>query len=127
MPETWYAQPNDLIGGWAVMNRDHSPGQLDRAADPDAREVCTFMSEADARRIAELHNADVAGRLLPDGGETRAEWGPRCPDPSHLGRLFVHEEMVSRRQVDGYRARREVREWSDGSSWTGPWVEVTDA
>jgi hypothetical protein len=23
--------------------------------------------------------------------------------------------------------RREVHEWSDGSSWTGPWVEVTDA
>ncbi len=74
-----------------------------------------------------LEALSAAGRLLPDGGETRIEWGPRCSDPSHLGHLFVHGEMVSRNAVDGYRARREVREWPDGSSWTGPWVEVTDA
>lgn len=57
MRETWYAHPNDLIGGWAVLNRDHPPSGLNRHVDPDAREVATFMSEADARRIVELHNA----------------------------------------------------------------------
>lgn len=124
MPETWYAHPDDLIGGWAVMNRDHRPSALNYDADPDAREVANFMCEEDARRIAALHNADLAGSLLPEGGETCTEWGPRCSDPSHGGLLFVHEEMVAREAVDGYGARREVREWPDGSSFTGPWVAV---
>lgn len=64
--ETWYAHPNDLIGGWSVMNRDYPPSGLNRVTDPGGREVATFMSEADARRIAALHNADVTGRSAAD-------------------------------------------------------------
>lgn len=74
--ETWYAHPNDLIGGWSVMNRDHPPSGLNRHVDPDGREVATFMSEADARRIVELHNAatlvDVWPPAPPQGGEPKA-------------------------------------------------------
>jgi hypothetical protein len=90
----------------------------------DEDRVCPDCVTAAGRALRFLANANLP---LPDGGETRTEWGPRCSDPSHLGQLFVHEEMVSAHAVDGYRARREAREWPDGSSWTGPWVEVTDA
>lgn len=65
--EVWFAHPNDLFGGWSVMNRDHPPSRLDRRTDPDGREVATFVDETDARRIVELHNADgTASVATPD-------------------------------------------------------------
>jgi hypothetical protein len=58
MPESerWYAHPNDLIGGWSILTHDGPPSELDGR---NGREVATFVSEADARRIVALHNADL--------------------------------------------------------------------
>jgi hypothetical protein len=55
--ERWYAHPDDLVGGWCVMNRDFPPSRLNRHTDPDGREVGNFLSEAIARHVVELHNA----------------------------------------------------------------------
>ncbi len=60
LTERWYVHPNDLIGGWAVLNRDCPPSQLNRHTDPDAREVGDFLTEQVARHIVELHNATLA-------------------------------------------------------------------
>jgi hypothetical protein len=169
MPETWYAHPNDLIGGWSVLNRDHPPSGLNRVADPDGREVATFMSEADARRIADLRNAQavtadinyanpdvkligwalhasyccdgyhdgslsdedidgaravlrvLAGRLLPEGGETRTEWGMR----DRTGKVYPARDEADARDLAAHHAARGVKVVRH-SIWTGPWVEVTD-
>lgn len=59
LTERWYVQPNDLIGGWCVMNRDFPPSQLNRDADPDAREVGDFLGEDVARHVVALHNASL--------------------------------------------------------------------
>jgi hypothetical protein len=92
--ERWYAHPNDLIGGWSILTHDGPPSELDGS---NGREVATFVFEADARRIADLHNADqglgdpslvagedsggvVAGSEVSDAravgdGESRGELG----------------------------------------------------
>jgi len=179
--ETWYAHPNDLIGGWSVLNRDHPPSGLNRVDDRDGREVATFMSEADARRIADLHNTEAlyvcescpdngwgccgswnggadrrafvagrrrererlaaAGRLLPDGGETRTEWEVWWHVGDEGGIALSERHLASREQAE-QRGRKRIGEYAitrftihcrdhlifaDGSSFTGPWVEVTDA
>lgn len=64
LDERWYAHEDDLIGGWAVMNHDHPPSQLNRGADPDARQVGNFLSEEIARHVVALHNASLG----VDGG-----------------------------------------------------------
>lgn len=46
----WYAQPNDLIGGWCVMPVDATPGVSNMP------EVADFTTEQAARHIAFLHN-----------------------------------------------------------------------
>jgi hypothetical protein len=55
----WYAQPNDLIGGWSVMPVDQPPSA---ARLPD---LASFASEHIARHIATLHNQQLEDR----GGE----------------------------------------------------------
>lgn len=54
--ERWYAHPNDLIGGWAILNRDHPPSHLNRNVDPDARQIGDVLGEQVARHIVDLHN-----------------------------------------------------------------------
>lgn len=51
---TWYAQPNDLIGGWCVMDVAQTPGTANRP------EVADFTSQALAAHIADLHNQHLA-------------------------------------------------------------------
>ena len=46
---TWYARPDDLIGGWCVMPSDEPP-----SSGPP--EVASFASETVAQHIADLHN-----------------------------------------------------------------------
>jgi len=46
----WYAQPNDLIGGYSVMTVDLPPSS-------GWPEVATFMSKRAARHIALIHNS----------------------------------------------------------------------
>jgi hypothetical protein len=60
-----------------------------------------------------------AGRLLPDGGETRTEWGVGTDadnvEVSHGPDLAAARRLA---EIDGSRVFER---------WTGPWVEVTDA
>lgn len=52
--EPWYVHPNDLIGGWSILTHDGPPSELDGS---NGREVASCIREADAREIADLHNA----------------------------------------------------------------------
>jgi hypothetical protein len=45
----WYAQPDDLIGGWCVMLTDDPPSA-------GGIQVADFCHEGAARHVAELHN-----------------------------------------------------------------------
>ncbi len=59
----WYPKPNDLIGGWAVMNCDQSPANADFGKGD--LEVADFTDAPHARFIASLANhADDFVRLL---------------------------------------------------------------
>ena len=46
----WFAQPNDLIGGWCAMTVDAPP------SEGIGLSVADFMTEAAARHIVALHN-----------------------------------------------------------------------
>lgn len=51
---TWYAKPNDLIGGWCVGTDELPPSKASVAPL-----VADFISEAVARHVAALHNRGV--------------------------------------------------------------------
>lgn len=81
-----------------------------------------------------------AGRLLPEGGQTRTEWGVRstgdyavdCTDADEAHRWAARDvRILCERGRDATLIRRSVQEWPDGSTLTGPWVavdqEATDA
>ncbi len=51
---TWHAKPNDLIGGWCVMDVDHTPALAGRP------EIADFTIRAHAEHIADLHNERLA-------------------------------------------------------------------
>jgi hypothetical protein len=136
--ERWYAHPNDIIGGWSVLTVDRPPSTLSHAGD--GWEVATFVSEADARRIVDLHNADLDGRLLPDGGRTRTEYEVRWHDDDGGGILMDERHFPSRaaaerrgpERIGEYGItrysvhRRQHLIFEDGSSYSGPWVEAVD-
>ncbi|MEV1321978.1 hypothetical protein AB0J14_38520 [Micromonospora arborensis] len=50
----WYAQPNDLIGGWCVMVTDQPPSA-------GGTMVADFTTRAIAEHMAELHNRTFEG------------------------------------------------------------------
>lgn len=52
--ETWYAVPNDLIGGWCIMTVDKPPSQCDWRGGE--LEIGWIMTKDDAIEIARLHN-----------------------------------------------------------------------
>jgi hypothetical protein len=58
MAARWYAKPDDLIGGWCVMDIDETPRLSGRPW------VATFCSEQVARHIADLHNRWRFGRQM---------------------------------------------------------------
>lgn len=45
----WFAQPNDLVGGWCVMPVDEPPSY-------GVMEVADFTTREAAEHIAKLHN-----------------------------------------------------------------------
>lgn len=49
---TWYAMPDDVIGGWCVMPDDLPPSS-------GLPEIGSFISEVLAKEIADLHNANL--------------------------------------------------------------------
>src|SRR4051812_44600070 len=60
--QRWYAVPDDMsvAGSWCVMNVGKTPV----ASDPATGElqIARYLCEQEARRIADLHNAELAGR-----------------------------------------------------------------
>ena len=53
----WYAQPNDVIGGWCVTTTDEPPGKS------GIQEVADFVDEATARHVADIHNLWLLGTM----------------------------------------------------------------
>lgn len=112
----------------------------------DNAQPCYDCISGAGRTLKFLANA---GRLLPDGGETRMEWaaavtmidgGIRYQLASNREHADLIVEGITSyvaslneptRQHNGVDSalvvNRAVRNFSDGSSWTDPWAEVTDA
>lgn len=73
--QRWYAVMDDMsaLGSWCVMNAPKTPVQ----ADPAIGEVqiARYLTEGEARQMAEMHNAGLAGRpwTRPDRYRVRAE------------------------------------------------------
>lgn len=65
----WYAQPNDLIGGWCVMDVNMTPANASAAENMgDAlHEVACFTTREEAEHIAGLHNEWVKSQGDPKG------------------------------------------------------------
>lgn len=55
----WFALPNDVIGGWSVMNCNKPLSQVD--PNKPEWEVASFASEEDAKHIVILHNSWLKG------------------------------------------------------------------
>jgi len=62
LDQNWYVQPNDLIGGWSVMNVDKPPSQI----DPSKGEY--ELGDFPTKRLAQEM---VLGHLF-----LRAKYGP---------------------------------------------------
>ena len=58
MNDMWYAHPDDLIGGWCIMNIDLPPSQTS-----GIRQIASVCDETVARHIASLHNTDLTFRI----------------------------------------------------------------
>lgn len=52
--DRWFAQPDDIVGGWCLMNVDKRPSQARHRAGE--WQIADFLSENAARHVAELHN-----------------------------------------------------------------------
>ena len=65
---TWYAHPNDVIGGWCVMPVDSPPSKA------KVQEVADTVTEAAARHIADTHNRWLL-EMLPQHGKD--SWVPK--------------------------------------------------
>lgn len=85
--------------------------------------------------LAVVEALRAAGRLLPEGGQTRTEWGVRSPkEKDYLVDGFDPDEALfwARREVRILRdrdqeaalIRRSTHAWPDGTTFTGPWVAV---
>ncbi|HZP53876.1 hypothetical protein [Actinocrinis sp.] len=59
LASTWYAKPDDLIGGWCVMDVNRTPAEAQRP------EIAAFTSQALAEHIADLHNANLERENWP--------------------------------------------------------------
>lgn len=81
-----------------------------------------YLNRAE-RGLDALH---AAGQLLPPGGRSRVEWGSRgSHDP-----IPMRDEHAARYAAASWGhalLQRTVVRWPDGSSYTGPWVEVPAA
>lgn len=86
---------------------------------------------------AAIEALSAAGRLLPEGGETREEWTATMRanatdrrQPSRATRRFTSPSDAAAWALgfaDGGQLllwRRDRREWQDGTALTGPWVAV---
>lgn len=54
----WYAKPDDLVGGWCIMNVDKTPAFCNFFEANEIQIGC-FLSEDIAKRIVRLHNGEL--------------------------------------------------------------------
>lgn len=119
MPET---NADPLVDQLAALLCDQVPG-------------CHDCISGAGRTLKFLANA---GRLLPEGGETRTEWEVRWhsgPDDGICMEERYHASRASAETTGPTRIgqygitrysvhHREHRIFDDGSSYSGPWVAV---
>jgi hypothetical protein len=53
---TWYANVNDLIGGWYISDRDQPASQVNTMEDCPPYVLADFMDEADAKALVDVLN-----------------------------------------------------------------------
>lgn len=103
----WYAQPDDLIGGWCVADVNRPPSTF---TDPPpgtpaagCRYIAAFTDEASARRIAALHNADLDRRRAPSELEAPAvgELADVVVDLARLALVFGRIDRTAVYHPDG--------------------------
>jgi hypothetical protein len=97
----WYARPNDMIGGWCVMDCDMP---LSEAFDLRARhggafpEIAVFASRIHAEYIAGLHNE----RLNAIDGVRGSGVTAQCPVCSRVTALTRHGKLHTHRSPAQY-------------------------
>lgn len=86
-PLPWYANVDDLVGGWCVQNVDLPASQVNRETTPHARYIADFvMTEDDAAFIAAARSLvpalvqalREAREQLATAQAERDEWAGRC-------------------------------------------------
>jgi hypothetical protein len=55
-PGPWYAQVDDLIGGWMIATVDKPASQISNRREDGEMVVGEYLREEDARLIAKLRN-----------------------------------------------------------------------
>jgi hypothetical protein len=98
----WYAQPNDLIGGWCVSIIDKPPSQ-------GPGDIGNFITEEMARHVVEIHNNWLHVKVIKNELEKlELEKSPcGCSEVSLSGR-FVHESAC--KHVNFKQADEETEE-----------------
>jgi hypothetical protein len=106
MRDKWYAKPDDLIGGWCVMDTDMTPGEANRP------EIACFISEKLARHIAYLHNQWVYEGCEEDMTPVKVEVqsGPYFGLP-YGDKVIVHFEVVLDPQMVSHLPGDKVKPW----------------
>lgn len=84
-----------------------------RINDPSAHAILTALADA--------------GRLTPDGAaEPTTWWGIRRPNDRvenvGAGQGSYELAWIAARRGDGALVKRDIAEYADGSTLTGPWV-----
>ncbi|BAL87171.1 hypothetical protein AMIS_19510 [Actinoplanes missouriensis 431] len=78
----WYVHADDTIGGWVVMPADLPPSSGVPA-------VASFLAEATARYIAELHNANLL-QARNEGLRSCGRWAESDSAIGHLAQGNPH-------------------------------------
>lgn len=118
-------------------NRPYSEAtvKLAVAAIVDANWRAKNPGNITAEACAVLDALAAAGLLLPEGAETRTEWGVWWYGPIGDGIRLTQDKFASRAAagqhaptrigdygITRYEIRRRIhRVFPDGSSWSGPW------
>lgn len=113
--------------GWQCWDGDGEPAHpIHNVADEIAEQVMWTLDALAA-----------AGRLLPEGGQTRDEWGARPKgwderDTAWIVPIDDEERARKSLQWEGHRrakatlVHRTVTDWPNGARLIGPWEPVPD-
>jgi hypothetical protein len=87
MTMSWFAQPDDLIGGWCVMLTDEPPSV-------GGIQVADFCHERVARHVAELHNGWLESHHT-HSSDLDADTCEICfPEPSLADRTDLQGHLI---------------------------------